>query len=227
MLSSGESSSAKILSTTTIFNDQPLSTLVDEVLSKIKEKVFKGDLFLLILDDPSSPLTLKALLNQVNLIDASPEVANIILELGIMIEQVVEDHKILPHITKEIKQKASSRAAAWDVATKSTDKAMELEQTKQKNQEEIEGHDRDIASWRKQIRELQAKISEAEKHKNELLKFDSALMAKDLEFGMYFVEKACKLESKLIIIRSKWSLCEKHLELLKTKYLHIKANIPF
>lgn len=104
---------------------------------------------------------------------------------------------------------------------------MELEQTKQKNKEEIEGHDHDIASWIKQIRDLQAKISEAEKRKNELLKFDDALMAKELEFGMEFVDKVCKLESEFIILRSKQSLCEKRLELLKTKYLNIKANIPF
>lgn len=104
---------------------------------------------------------------------------------------------------------------------------MELEQTKQKNKEEIEGHDHDIASWRKHIRELQAKISETEKCKNELLKFDDALMEKELEFGIEFVEKACKLESELILLRSKRSLCEKLLELLKTKYLHIKANLPF
>lgn len=32
------------------------------------------------------PLSLKTLLNQVNLLEASPEVANVILELGTMIE---------------------------------------------------------------------------------------------------------------------------------------------
>ena len=52
-------------------------------------------------------------------------------------------------------------------------------------------------------------------------------MAKELEFGMEFVEKARKLESELILLRSKQSSCEKRLELLKTKYLHIKANLPF
>lgn len=172
-------------------------------------------------------LTLKALFNQVNLLEASPEVANIILELGIIIDQAVEDHKLLPQITKEIEQKAGSEAAAWDAAAESTDKAMELEQTKQKNKEEIEGHDRDITSWRKEIRELQAKISKVEKRKNKLLKFDDALMAKTLEFGMEFIKKAHKLESELITLWSKRSLCEKRLDLLKTKYLHITANLPF
>lgn len=112
------------------YDDQPSSTHADKVLSKIKEKVFKGDLYLLLLVDPSAPLTLKALLNQVNLLEAYPEVANIILELGIMIDQVVEDHKLLTQITKEIEQKTGSEAAAWDATTKSTNKAMELEQTK-------------------------------------------------------------------------------------------------
>lgn len=109
-----------------------------------------------------------------------------------MIDQAIEDHKLLPQITKEIEQKAGFGAASWDAAIESTKKDTELEQTKQKNKEEIEGQNHDIASWRKQIRDLQAKISTAEKHKMELMKFDDALMAKDLEFGMEFVEKACK-----------------------------------
>ena len=58
---------------------------MDETLLKIKEKIFKGDIFLLLLVDPSSPLSLKILLNQVNLLEASPEIANVILELGTMI----------------------------------------------------------------------------------------------------------------------------------------------
>lgn len=98
---------------------------------------------------------------------------------------------------------------------------------KQKNKEKIEGRDCDIASWRKQIEELRAKISEVEKRKSELLEFDDALMAKKLEFGMEFAEKARKLETKVKLLRSKRSLCEKRLELLKTKYLHIKVNLPF
>lgn len=102
MLRNMESSSEKSVSTNTAFDDQYSSTPADEVLSKIKEKVFKGDLFLLLLADLSVPLTLKALLNQVNLLETSPEVANIILELGIMIDQAIEDHKLLPQITWEI-----------------------------------------------------------------------------------------------------------------------------
>ena len=104
---------------------------------------------------------------------------------------------------------------------------MELEQTKQKNKDKIEGHDHDIASRRKQIEESQAKISEAERNKSELLEFDDALMAKELEFSMKFVEKARKRESGIKLLRSKRSLCEKRLELLKAKYLQIKANLPF
>lgn len=96
MLSRRESSSERSLSTSTTSEDQPLSKHVDEALLKIKEKIFKGNLFLLLLADPSVPLSLKTLPNQVNLLEASPEVANVILELGIMIEQIIVDHKLLP-----------------------------------------------------------------------------------------------------------------------------------
>lgn len=76
MLSCGKSSSDKSLSTS-VSEDQPSSTPEDEVLSKIKDEVFKGDLFLLLLVDPSALLTLKALLNQVDLLETSPEVATL------------------------------------------------------------------------------------------------------------------------------------------------------
>lgn len=85
---------------------------MNEALSKVKEKIFKGDLFLLLLADPSGSLSLKALLSQVNLLDVSPEVANTILKLGTMIEQVVEDNKLLPQITREIDKKTGVEAAA-------------------------------------------------------------------------------------------------------------------
>lgn len=77
------------------------------------------------LADPFASLSLKALLNQVNQLDVSPEVANTILELGTMIEQVVEDNKLLPQITKEIEQKIGVEAAAWDATSESTNKALE------------------------------------------------------------------------------------------------------
>lgn len=146
MLSRRESLSERSLSSYTTSEDKPLSNPMDKALLKIKEKIFKSDIFLLLLDDPYALVSLKTLLNQVNLLEASPEVANVILDLGIMIEQIVVDHKLLPQITKEIENKFGVEVAAWDTATELTNKAMEVEQTKDKNKAEIEIHDRDIAS---------------------------------------------------------------------------------
>lgn len=189
MLSRRESSSERSLSTSITSEDQASSKPLDEALLNIKENIFKGDLFLLLLANPSAPLSLKTLLNQVNLLEASPKVANVILELGIMIEQIVVDHKLLPQITEEIEKKVGVEPTAWDTATESTNKALEQEQTKEKNKAEIEDHDRDIAYWEAQIKELHAKISEARKRKGEILKFDDTSMAKELDFGLEFVEK--------------------------------------
>lgn len=111
MLNFKESSSDQSRNTS-VSKDQPSSTPAGEVLSKIKDKVFKGDLFLFLLADPSAPLTLKALLIQVDLLEASPEVANVILEKRTMIDQAVADHKLLPQLTGEIEKKSGSEAAA-------------------------------------------------------------------------------------------------------------------
>lgn len=141
MLSCRERSSNKRLNTASVSEDQPSSTPTDEVLSKIKDKIFKGDLFLLLLADPSTPLTLKDLLNQVDLLETSHEVSNVIWEIAIIIDQFVVDHKLLPQLTGEIEKKSGFEAAAWDDATESTNKVMELEQAKKKNKEKIEFHD--------------------------------------------------------------------------------------
>lgn len=137
MLSRRESSSEKSLSTSTASKDQPSSKPVDEALSKIKEKIFKGDLFLLLLADPYAPLSLKTLLNQVNLLEAYPEVANIILELGIMIEQIVTDHKLLPQITKEIEKKVGAKEVSWDATTESTNKYWSWRKPKLKTRQRL------------------------------------------------------------------------------------------
>lgn len=75
------------------------------------------------------------------------------------------------------------------------------------------------------MEELHAKISDAERSKNQLLEFDDALMAKELAFGMEFVEQDRQLESDLKLLRLQRSLCEKVMELLKAKYLQIKAKL--
>lgn len=111
MLKCKENSSDQSLSTS-VSEDQSSSTLVGEVLSKIKDKVFKGDLFLLLLADPSAPLTLKALLSQVDLLEASFEVENVILEIGTMIDQDVTDQKLIPQLVGEIEKKSGSKVAA-------------------------------------------------------------------------------------------------------------------
>lgn len=126
MLSCRESSFEKSLSTASVSEDQPSSTPADEVLSKIKDKIFKGDLFLLLLADPSAHLTLKSLLYQVGLLETSAEVSNVILEIGTMIDQAVADHKLLPQLIWEIKKKIGSEVAAWDDIAEPTNKAMEL-----------------------------------------------------------------------------------------------------
>lgn len=78
---------------------------------------------------------------------------------------------------------------------------MQSEHTKQKNKEKVDAHDRNIPSRRQQISELQAKISDAEKDKHQLLEFDEVSMAQDLSFGMEFVEKAQQLESDVKLLR--------------------------
>ncbi|XP_050875545.1 eukaryotic translation initiation factor 4 gamma-like [Lathyrus oleraceus] len=55
--------------------------------------------------------------DSVDLLETSTKVANVILEIGTMIDQAVADHKLLPQLTREIEKKFGSEAAAWDAVT--------------------------------------------------------------------------------------------------------------
>lgn len=199
----------------------------NEVLSKIKARIFKRDLFASLQGDPSAAYAFKELLKQVNVASVSNEVASIIVELGLIVEQAAGDFRRLKTTMSAIEGKAGSAAAAWHLAHESIDKVAGLEKTLEANKKEAEACDHNIAAWESEIQELQDKISKARERKAAIQNFDQSELQTEIEEGVEHVEKAQKLELELVDLRSQQSTCETRLEILKSKYLSMKTFLPF
>lgn len=127
IISERGSSTEKIPSTSTVSGTQSTSKSGDELLLKIKEKAFDIDLFQLLEKDTTICFGIKDLLKQVDVLNASPEVADVIMDLGLLIDQVVMELNCIREASNKIQNKSETQAAKWDAATESTAKVVELE----------------------------------------------------------------------------------------------------
>ena len=78
-----------------------------------------------------------------------------------------------------------------------------------------------------QIKELEAKIIVNDKCIEELLASNDSESQEELNSGLNYAEQAQALDAKIEALHQSRALCERHLELQKTKYLQIKATLPF
>ncbi|XP_050896158.1 uncharacterized protein LOC127102877 [Lathyrus oleraceus] len=89
--SAGGSSTEKSHSTSIVSGGQSTSKYGHELLLKIKEKSFHIDLLQVLENDTSACFGIKDLFKQVNVLNASIEVADVIMDLGFLINQVVAE----------------------------------------------------------------------------------------------------------------------------------------
>ena len=83
-----------------------VSESTDDLLKKIKEKAFDVDLLQVSKNDSSACFGIKDLLKWVNILTTSPEVIDVIVEIGLLIDQIIADlHRIKDASTKIQKKK--------------------------------------------------------------------------------------------------------------------------
>lgn len=152
-------STEKILSTSTTSDGQSTNKSDDELLLKIKENAFDVDLFQLLESDTITCFGIKYLLKQVDVLNTSPEVADVIMDLGLPIDQVISELNRIREASNKIHNKSETQAYEWDATTESTAKVVELEKSSEHNKKEAEACDKNIEAWEQQIKELQAIIT--------------------------------------------------------------------
>ncbi|XP_050876613.1 uncharacterized protein LOC127080326 [Lathyrus oleraceus] len=141
------SSIEKSPSTSTVSGGQSTIKSGDELLLKIKENSFDVDLLQLLENDTTTCFGIKDLLKQADILNASLEVADIIMDLGLMIDQVVAELNRIREASNKIHDKLETQAAEWDATAESIAKVAELEKGSEKNKKEVEAYDKNIQAW--------------------------------------------------------------------------------
>ena len=144
-----------------------------------------------------------------------------------MIDQIAVDLKQLPTINDELATKSRSEAAVWTSAAESEARVEELEKRKEQRRNEIGKNTQKIAIWTKQLAAIQDRISALKRRNAELLASDDPDIDKELKQAFEFLDEARQLEGEVSKLKLDKSSCETRLALLKSKYLSMKANLPF
>lgn len=109
IISARGSSNEKYSSSSTVFGGRSKSESAHNLLKKIKEKSFDVDLLEVLESDPSACFGIKDLLKRVDILNISPEVADIITDIGLLIDQIIVDlHRVKDASTK-IRSKTDAR----------------------------------------------------------------------------------------------------------------------
>ena len=201
---------------------------LDEALTKVKAQFFKKDLMKALEGDPTAPSYLGAVLNAVDLLAVPPEVSCFIMELHSIIDQVSADYRRQRGFNSQLEVLYGKSSSAWTAVAETTSRIAELSKQKASKQEEVDAIDRENASLKAQIEEIEAKINANTKRKEELLSTvpDTESQA-EITQGLEFAEKAQAFDDQIAKLVQANALCNKRLELQQAKYLRLKDSIPF
>lgn len=119
--------------------------------------------------------------------DTSPEISEVVMELGLMIEQVIGDINRVQQTSTNINSKSKDQSSEWDRATESTCKVTHLKEESGTRKEQVAACDRDIAAWEDEIKVLQKKILETKSKKEHLLNFEKEAILNEVEIGLQHV----------------------------------------
>lgn len=88
-------------------------------------------------------------------------------------------------------------------------------------------YDQSIAAWKEEIKVLEERILAAWSKKEDLLAFDAGAIQQEIQRGLQHVKKSQALGHEIEdVVRSKYA-CEKRMALQRSKYLKMKASLPF
>ena len=111
ILEGRESSSDQSHDASTASGKSTSTSPLEEALQKVKAQLFKRDLMLTLEGEPTAPSFLKNTLKVVDLLVASPDIASIILDLTLIIDQASADYNLRRTLNREIEE-ANGRVGA-------------------------------------------------------------------------------------------------------------------
>ncbi|XP_050909167.1 uncharacterized protein LOC127122938 [Lathyrus oleraceus] len=120
IISDKGSSNDKCSSSSTMFGGYLVSKSADDLLKNIKEKALDVDLLQVLENDPSACFGINDLLKRVDILTTSLEVVDVIIEIGLLIDQITTDLHCIKYASTKIQNKTETQAAKWEVVTEST-----------------------------------------------------------------------------------------------------------
>ncbi|XP_050915494.1 uncharacterized protein LOC127130548 [Lathyrus oleraceus] len=120
IISARGGSNDKCSSSSIVSGGRYVSESADDLLKKIKEKAFDVDLLQVLENDPSACFGIKNLLKQVDILTNSLEVTDVIMELGLLIDQIIADLQRIKDASTKIQNKIETKAAEWEAGNEST-----------------------------------------------------------------------------------------------------------
>src|SRR4051812_15848365 len=199
---------------------------IPSLLRQIKERFFGVNLVDVLNRDPVKSHNLKQLLKKVDLLQVSPEVSEMIVLLGSLLEQLQANILRKQNVEKELSETVASHDSSWNSAVEATKKGEALRLKHSENQKAIDDYEKKINSWKQEIKALKGKIKEAKSSQAALKKSNHQDLLQVVQSGIKHFETAQKLVPEIEKLKKQRALIELRMSSWETQYLKIKKDLP-
>src|SRR3954471_7516955 len=136
---------------------------IPSLLRQIKERFFGVNLVDVLSREPIKSHNLNQLLKKVDLLQVSTEVLEVIVLLGSLIDQLQANILRKQNVEKELSETMVSHDSSWNSAVDATKQGEALKLKHSENQKVFDDYEKNINSWKQEIKVLEDKIKEAER----------------------------------------------------------------
>src|SRR4051812_15021922 len=120
----------------------------------------------------------------------------------------------------------ASHSSSWKVATEATNKGDTLRMERLKNQKEYDECEKNIQSWKQEIKKLEEKIQEAESRQATIQQTNDQEIAEVARLGIQHSEAAHKLLPEIEELKRQRALLELSMSSWEAHYSKIKDSLP-
>ncbi|XP_058779477.1 uncharacterized protein LOC131653371 [Vicia villosa] len=196
------------------------------LLHQIKENFFETNLVEILSKDSTRCHGLKQLLKKVDLLLVSKEVSDVIVLLGSLIDQLQSNILRQNNVNEQLAAKMASHSSSWKAATEATNKGDALRLERLKNQEEYDECEKNIQSWKQEIKKLEEKIQEAESRQATIQQTNDQEITEVARLGIQHFEAAQKLVPEIEELKKQRALLELRMFSWEAQYSKIKDSLP-
>src|SRR4051812_21583690 len=195
---------------------------ISSLLHQIKDSFFETNLVEFLSKDSMKCDGLKQLLKRVDLLLVSKEVSDVIVLLGSLLDQLQSNILRQNNVNEQLAAKMASHSSSWKAAIEASNKGDALRLERLKNQEEYDECEKNIQSWKQEIKKLEEKIQEAESRQATIQQTNDQEIAGVARLGIQHFEAAQKLVPEIEELKKRLLILS--LRAIDNKYQHLKSS---